>query len=266
MEAVEAPAIFDQFRPFLFEDLPDRPLALLLMGMRLRPGQAFVDQPRVEFVVALEPQPRSEEALANKADLALDLSFLPPRSRRAGHRFDQVMRAHLEEAAIVLAVLADEDRLHRRLHVVVDAALAGALEERERPVVGVEHHLLRLPRIGAHEHHPAVAEPDVGDLHRRRHAVQHDDLMAPVELVGLARRESQRNEGPRRRARMPLPPTCRITANRGVAAVKAKPLQFLEYANQRQTLARRLLHIGLQQSLEPLPPGPSRGIGCRDRS
>jgi hypothetical protein len=33
-----------------------------------------------------------------------------------------VMAAHLQEAAVVEALLADEDRLHRRLHVVVDAA------------------------------------------------------------------------------------------------------------------------------------------------
>ena len=256
VESVEAAAIRDQLRPFLFEDLPDRPLGPLRMGVRLRPAQAFVEQPGVQLVIALEPQARREEAFANEADLVLDLALLPARRRRAGHRFDEVMRAHLEEAAIVLPVLADEDRLHRRLHVVVDAARAGALEERERPLVRVEHHLLRLARIGAHEHHPAVAETDVRDLHRRRHAVQHDDLVAPVELVGLARRESQRDEGARRRARMLLPPTCRITANGGVAAVKAEPLQFLENADQRQTLARRLLRIGVQQSLEPFPPRP----------
>jgi hypothetical protein len=29
-----------------------------------------------------------------------------------------MVRAHLEEAAIVLAILADEDRFHRRLHVM----------------------------------------------------------------------------------------------------------------------------------------------------
>ena len=93
-------------------------------------------------------------------------------------------------------------------------------------------------------------------LHRRRHAVQHDDLVAPIELVGLARRKGQRNVGRRRRARMFLPPTDRVTADGGVAAVKAKPLQFLENANQGQTLARRFLRIGLQQSLEPLSPRP----------
>ena len=70
------------------------------------------------------------------------------------------MAAHLQEATIVEAVLADEDRLHRRLHVVVDAAPAGALEEDEGPIVRVEHHLLRLARIGPHEQHTAMTEPD----------------------------------------------------------------------------------------------------------
>jgi hypothetical protein len=37
----------------------------------------------------------------------------------------------------VEALLADEDRLYRRLHVVVDAAPASALEQGEGPVVGV---------------------------------------------------------------------------------------------------------------------------------
>ena len=33
---------------------------------------------------------------------------------------------------------------------VVDAAPAGPLEQRKRPIVGVKYHLLRLPRIGGH--------------------------------------------------------------------------------------------------------------------
>ena len=57
------------------------------------------------------------------------------------------MAAHLQEAAVVGALLADEDRVDRRLHIVVDAARAGALEEGEGAVVGVEHHLLRLARV-----------------------------------------------------------------------------------------------------------------------
>ena len=209
MEPVEAAAIGNELRPLLLEHLPDRLVGPLGMGMRLGPGDAFVHEPGVQFVVALEPQPRREEALAHEADLVLDLALLPARRRRAGDRLDKMMRAHLEEAAIVLAILADEDRLHRRLHVVVDAARAGALEECERPLVGVEHHLLRLARIGAHQHHAAVAEADMRDLHDRRHPVHHDDLVAPVELVGLARRERQRHKGIRRRARVRLRPGAR---------------------------------------------------------
>ena len=78
--------------------------------MRPGPHDAFVDQPGVELVVGLEPQPRRKEAFAHEADLVLDLTLFPARSRRAGDRLDEVMRAHLEEAAIVLTVLAHEDR------------------------------------------------------------------------------------------------------------------------------------------------------------
>ena len=136
--------------------------------MRLGVGDAPIEQPGVQLVVALDPQPRREEALAHQADLVLDLPLLPARGRRAGDRLDQVVAAHLQKAAVVGALLADEDRLHRGLHVVVDAARAGALEEGEGPVVGVEHHLLALARIGPHEQHAAVAEPDMRDLDRHR--------------------------------------------------------------------------------------------------
>jgi hypothetical protein len=133
-----------------------------------------------------------------------------------------MMRAHLQEAAIVLAILADEDRLHRRFHVVIDSARTGPLEEPERPLMGVEHHLLGLARISAHEHHPAVAEAQMRDLHDRRHPVHHNDLVAPVELIGLARRERQRHKGICRRAHALLAPGDRIAADSSVAARKAE--------------------------------------------
>jgi hypothetical protein len=189
MEPVEAAAIGNELRPLLLEHLPDRLVGPLGMAVRLGPGDAFVHEPGVQLVVALEPQPRREEALAHEPDLVLDLALLPARRWRASDRLDEMMRAHLQEAAIVLAILADEDRLHRRFHVVIDSARTGPLEEPERPFVGVKHHLLGLARIGAHEHHPAVAETNMRDLHDRRHAVHDDDLVAPVELVGFARRE-----------------------------------------------------------------------------
>ena len=74
-----------------------------------------------------------------------------------------MMRAHLQEALVVLARLADEDRFHCGLHVVVNAAPADPAIKGECLVVGVEHQLLRLPKIDPHERHPAVRQ-----LHVRR--------------------------------------------------------------------------------------------------
>ena len=118
MEPIETAAIRNELRPLLLEDFPDRLIGPLGMGMRFRPGKALVEEPGVQFVVAPEPQPRREEAFADEADLVLDLALLPTRRRSAGDGLDKMVRAHLEKAAIVLAVLADEDRLHRRLHVM----------------------------------------------------------------------------------------------------------------------------------------------------
>ena len=49
------------------------------------------------------------------------------------------------------------------------------------------------------QQHPAVAEPDLGGLHDHRHAVQQDDFVAPVELVGFPRSKAQRDIGRSRR-------------------------------------------------------------------
>ena len=73
------------------------------------------------------------------------------------------MEAHLQEAAIEGALAADEDGIDGRLHVVVDAPLARALEVSERSIMRVEHHLLGLARIGAHEQHARVAQANVGN-------------------------------------------------------------------------------------------------------
>ena len=168
-QVFETAGIGNELRPLRLEHLPDRPLGQLWMAMRLGVGDAPVGEPSVHLIVGFEPQPGREEPLADQPHLVLDLSLLPTRCRRAGDRVDKVVAAHLQEATIVEALLADEDRFHRRLHVVVDAAPAGALEQGEGPVVGVEHHLLCLARIDPYERHAAVAEPDVGSLHDHRH-------------------------------------------------------------------------------------------------
>ena len=138
MEAVEPAGIRNELRPLRLKHLPDRLVGQLWMAMCLGVGDAPVGEPSVHLIVGFEPQPGREEPLADQPNLVLDLSLLPTRCRRAGDRVDKVVAAHLQEATIVEALLADEDRFHRRLHVVVDAAPAGALEQGEGPVVGVE--------------------------------------------------------------------------------------------------------------------------------
>ena len=118
MEPVEAAPIGNELGTLFLEHLPDRSVGLFGMGMRLGPGDAFVHEPGVQLVVALEPQPRREEAPTHEPDLVLDLTLLPARRRRASDRLDKMVRAHLQEAAIVLTILTDEDRLHRGLHVM----------------------------------------------------------------------------------------------------------------------------------------------------
>ena len=76
VEAIEAAAMGNELRPLLFEDLPDRLPGPLGVGVRFRPGKALVEKPAVQFVVALEPQPRREKTFANQADLVFDLTLL----------------------------------------------------------------------------------------------------------------------------------------------------------------------------------------------
>src|SRR5208282_5983746 len=128
VEPIEPAGIGNELRPLCFEHLPDRLAGQLRMAMRPGVGDALVEQPGVQLVKVLEPQSWRKEPLADQPHLVLNLPLLPARCRRAGNRLDEIMAAHLQEAAIVEAMLADEDRLHRRLHVVVDTALAGALE------------------------------------------------------------------------------------------------------------------------------------------
>ena len=176
------------------------------------------------------------------------------------------MRAHLQETPIVLSVLADEHRIDSRFHIVINPARAGALEEREGALVRVEHHLLALARIGANEHHPAMAEPHMRDLQGGRHAVDQRDLVGPVELVGLARRKAQRDIGVSRRACALLPPGDRIPPDRRVAASVAKSAgsSKIRISVRRSRGARPSFLSSRASSCSR--HGPIRGNGCCERS
>src|SRR5580658_6703875 len=255
MEPVEAPGISYKAGPLRLEHLPDRSITQLGVVMCLGIRNALVKQPDIQFLIALHPQPWGKEALPHQPDLVLDLPLLPTRCRGTRHRIDQVVAAHLEKAAVVGALAADEDRLHRRLHVVVDAARAGPFEKGKRPVVRVEHHLLRLARIPPDEWRPAVAQPNMCHLHCYRRAVDQHDLLAPVELIRLASGEAQRNEGTYRRRRPTALPLPRIPPHRVIAALVAELTQRFEHPDQCQPLATRLALVRRQQTIKCVLPG-----------
>jgi hypothetical protein len=195
MEAVEAAPIWHKLLPLFLKDIPDRFVGDLGVAMGLGVGNAFVEKPGVHLVKALESQAGREKALARQSDLVFDLPFLPASGRRAGHRLDEIMAAHLRKTAIEEPVLADEDRLNGRFHIIVNATTAGAFEKGEGVVMRVEDHLLGLARIGTHKRHAAVAEPHVRDFYGHCRAIEHDDLMTPIELVGFARSKREGHIG-----------------------------------------------------------------------
>ena len=166
-----------------------------------------------------------------------------------------MVRAHLLEAPVVGPLLADEDRVHRRLHVVVDAPPADPAEELERPVVRLEHHLLALAREQLNQQHPAVAQPHVRRLHLGRDARQDRVFVAPVELVGLARIEDQRHIGLRRWQRLaPTPPVPGVAAHRVVAALIAQRRQLFVKPHVGQPVPALLLLVRLQAPLQLSDP------------
>src|SRR5690606_34562065 len=156
MDSVERADVGHQARPLILEHVPDCPITQFLVRMGLGPGNTAILKPGVEFRVALEARPRHEEPPPDNANLVLYLSLLPAGRGGAGDGIDKVVSAHLLEPAIIRAVAADEDRVHRRLHVVVDPTRTGAAEEGKGLVMGIEHHFLRLSRVGPDEQHPAM--------------------------------------------------------------------------------------------------------------
>ncbi len=186
---------------------------------------------------------------------------LPTRCWRAGCGLDQVVAAHLQEAAIVQPVFAHEDCIHCRLHVVIDAARAGALEEAEGSVMGIEHHLLGLAWVGAHKKHSAVAEADMCHLQDYRRVVDANRLMAPVKLVGLAGCKGQRHIGIRRYCAALFCPGLRIAPDCVVATPEARIAEFLKEPDQGQTLPAGLTLVRHQKTIQLLPPGANHRQG-----
>nr|WP_255247268.1 hypothetical protein [Sphingopyxis sp. GW247-27LB] len=144
------------------------------------------------------------------------------------------MIGHDQEAAVEHTLLAGEHGRHRRLHIIVDTASRHTAEERERPGMGIEQHLLPLARIGPNIGCARGAEAHMRHLHPHRLAGDLHILVAPVELVGLSRLEGHRDE---RRCAFAsiLPPRStparRIAAHRIIGSIE--PLARQQVMNTR---------------------------------
>src|SRR5690606_2794451 len=98
-------------------------------------------------------------------------------------------------------------------------------------------------------------EPDMGNLHRRRHALDQDDLMAPVELIGLTGCIVERHVGFGRHGTPVLRPSLCIAPDRIVAAVVTLRPKLFVNPDQRQSLARWLAFVRGKEALDLSLPG-----------
>ena len=115
------------------------------------------------------------------------------------------MPAHLQETPVKSSIFANEDGLNGGLYIIVNAVRAGAFKESEGTVMRVEHHLLRLARIGSDKEHPAMTEPDMCYHQWGGHTSDDHNLVAPNRTgkphqrqfsVVLNREPDQRRSGP----------------------------------------------------------------------
>src|SRR5262249_15302825 len=256
MEAVEWPPIARQVRAFGLENLKDRLVLLLGMKLPLGVGHALLEKIGVEALIAVEFEPWLEQTVAKHPNLALYLPLLPARRRRAGRGLDEVMAHQLLKAQVELTLFADKHGVNRRTHVVVDAALAAPLVKLERLLVRVEHHLLGLARVCPRERHPAVAQANLRHLGLRRHPGDDDNLVAPVELVGLTRRKDQRYVGYRRALALALRPRPPEASHRIVAPRVATQAELSKNPLVGQALALGLPRILAEHLLQCRHVGP----------
>jgi hypothetical protein len=68
-----------------------------------------------------------------------------------------------------------------------------------------------------------ITASGAGSLHDHRHAIEHDDLAAPAELIGFPKRKAQRDIGCSRRQPTLLVPPPHVTPNSVVTCVIAAP-------------------------------------------
>lgn len=122
----------------------------------------------------------------------------------------------------------------------------------------IKDHFLRLAGIGSDKWHKAMPQAQMRDLHRHCDAIDRNDVMSPVELIGLIRIEAQRHTGGRWRFPCLPRPVDRATARSVIAAIVTQIVQLIANPNQRLSLALRLACVGFKPAIKLIFPAINR--------
>ena len=126
-------------------------------------------------------------------NLLLNLSLFIACTRRAGHRFKQIVRCKLMIALVKYSFPARAYPADNGFQIVINGSLAETLEKIMCLNMGFKKHLLRLPRESNDKGHSAVTETHMGNLYCYWYPAQHYGFRAPVELKGFSLLENKRH-------------------------------------------------------------------------
>ena len=170
------------------------------------------------------------------------------------------MRCHRREAQIDRPLLALLDLVHRRLHVVVDAAPGDAAQGRKRPQVGIEQHLMPLRRIRLKDEGATGAQFQMGREDLAPDAADDEMFLAPVELESFAQLELERNIRPRHGLPAGVPPPPNEFGHPAVIALKSLRLEFREQLQRVPAVTLRTPRIRLQHLEQPFSVRANLGV------
>src|SRR5690606_9960163 len=96
------------------------------------------------------------------------------------------MTAHLLEPTVILPLFPDKNGINSRFHIIIYAARTSATEKHKSLVMCIEYHFLAFAHVSPRKHHPAMTQSNVRNLDCRRHAIETNNLMAPIKLISFA--------------------------------------------------------------------------------
>ena len=127
--------------------------------------------------------------------------------------------------------------------------------------MGIEQHLVALPRVGHQPEGTTGAELQMGHLQFVEHAANQQSLLAPVELEGLTQLETQGHKGPDGILGALHPPSANEVGHGAVAAAVSLSLNLCKQCLATAPCALGSVRIRAQGLLEHLHKWRELAIG-----